>query len=255
MRIGIVGRGRVGGAFARAFAAAGDEIVHLGRGDDRAPLSSCDVVIVAVPDDALHEVVDELVPALPEAVLLLHTSASRSLDVLAAHGERIGILHPPIPVASPEQPLQGIRFGALATAVARRDLEALIERIGGRAHWIRPEDQVRYHAALVHASNHLVALAADAAEMLGADADLLSPLLSATLSNLEELGPEAALTGPIVRGDVDTVRAHLAAVPQDLRASYRANALRALALAIRSGRLDRARAVALEQLLREDHAG
>lgn len=253
MRVGIVGRGRVGGAFARTLANAGDEIVlQRGRGDARELLAPCDVVILAVPDGALDEVAADVLPQLREDALLIHSSAARDLAMLEPHGDRIGMLHPPIPIASPERSLTGITFGAIGTPASRGDLEALAARLGGSVLWIEASDRVRYHAALVHASNHLVALAADAATLLGADAALLLPLLRITLDNLEQHGPEDALTGPVVRGDDATVAAHLAAIPAELRSAYRANAFRALALAQRSGRLDRARADAVAAVLRED---
>lgn len=254
-RVGIVGRGRVGGAFAAALTAAGDTIVaQLGRGDDPAVLAGCELVLLAVPDAALDEVAARILPALDADAVLVHTSAARDLEPLRAHGDRIGIVHPATPVAAPTQPLAGVTFGVLATPASRDALHALVARIGGSVIELEESWRIGYHAALVHASNHLVALAADAATLLhGAPAALL-PLLRQTLDNLERLGPEQALTGPVVRGDAETVRAHLAAIPDELRASYRENARRALALARRSGRLDEDRAVAVERVLDEDRA-
>lgn len=252
-RVGIVGNGRVGGAFARALAAAGDEIVAvIGRGEPLDALATADVVIVAVPDDALDAVAAAVcVVAAPHA-LLVHTCAARDLSMFVAHGARVGMLHPATPVASAEQPLAGVTFGVIGTLGSNDELASIVASIGGRIFWLDESQRLRYHAALVHASNHLVALAADAMSLLGHDPWMLQPLLQRTVDNIERMGPDAALTGPVVRGDADTVRAHLSALPDEMRASYRENARRALALARRSGRLPEDRAVAIEAVLDED---
>ena len=252
-RIGIVGHGRVGGAFARALAAAGDEIVAtIGRGDALDGLATADVVIIAVPDDALDRVGAAVSAVVPPSALLVHTSAARDLSMFATHGARVGMLHPATPVADPRQPLAGVTFGVIGTLESNQELAAIVAAIGGRILWLDPSQRLRYHAALVHASNHLVALTADATSLLGGDDAILLPLLRQTIGNIEELGAEQALTGPVVRGDAATVRAHLAALPVEMRASYRENARRALALAQRAGRLLDEHAVAIEAVLQDD---
>lgn len=252
-RVGIVGNGRVGGAFARALASAGDEIVAtIGRGDPLELLADSDLVIVAVPDDALDRVGRAVAAIVGPATLLVHTSAARDLSMFETHGARVGMLHPATPVADPRQDLAGVTFGVIGTLDSNDELAAIVAAIGGRILWLDASQRLRYHAALVHASNHLVALAADATGLLGGDDSILLPLLRQTIDNIEELGAEQALTGPVVRGDVTTVRAHLAALPVEMRASYRENARRALALAQRAGRLLDEHAVAIEAALRED---
>jgi predicted short-subunit dehydrogenase-like oxidoreductase (DUF2520 family) len=249
-RVGIIGRGRVGGALARALEAAGDEIVaHIGRADPLHVLEDTDLVIIAVPDEDLKAIAEAVVAFVPRETLLVHTSGAQDLRMFRRHGHRVGMLHPATPVADPTQSLTGVTFGVIGTDESRDDLGAIVASIGGRALWLEESWRLPYHAALVHASNHLVALVADAATLFRADVAILLPLLRQTLDNIEEHGPEQALTGPVVRGDAATVRAHLTALPVELRASYRENARRALALAIRSGRLDEDGAAAIEQAL------
>jgi predicted short-subunit dehydrogenase-like oxidoreductase (DUF2520 family) len=116
--------------------------------------------------------------------------------------------------------------------------------LGGRAMWVAEDRRTLYHAGLAHGANHLVTLVAEAMEILsaaGADdpAATLRPLLTAALDNALEDG-DAALTGPIVRGDVETVRAHVAdleaTAPQTLP-SYLAMARATLGRAVTDGRL------------------
>ena len=102
-------------------------------------------------------------------------------------------------------------------------------------------DRARYHAALAHGSNHLVTLVAQSAELLAEagvanPSRMLGPLLGAALDNALRRG-DAALTGPVARGDADTVRAHLAAPRSpEVRAAYvamsRLTAVRALAAGV-----------------------
>jgi predicted short-subunit dehydrogenase-like oxidoreductase (DUF2520 family) len=103
------------------------------------------------------------------------------------------------------------------------------------------------------ASNFTVALAGDAADLLG-DGAILAPLIAQSVSNVARLGADEALTGPIVRGDAGTVRKHLSALASrapHLTESYVANARRTLDRAVRSGRLDAGRAEAVEDALEQ----
>jgi predicted short-subunit dehydrogenase-like oxidoreductase (DUF2520 family) len=115
------------------------------------------------------------------------------------------------------------------------------------------ERRALYHAALSMASNFTVAIAGDAAELLGEPA-ILGPLLAQSVANVGRLGADAALTGPIVRGDAGTIRTHvdaLAASAPHLLEVYVANARRTLERAVRSGRLDGAKARAVAEVLEE----
>jgi predicted short-subunit dehydrogenase-like oxidoreductase (DUF2520 family) len=117
----------------------------------------------------------------------------------------------------------GARFqgaGAAVDGSSPRALAAavdLAQAVGLRPTRIAPEDRAAYHAAASMASNFLITLQA-AAERLaataGADRDLLVPLVRATVENWAALGPERALTGPVARGDEETVARHRAAVAE-----------------------------------------
>jgi predicted short-subunit dehydrogenase-like oxidoreductase (DUF2520 family) len=118
-------------------------------------------------------------------------------------------------------------------------VERIALSLGMRPFRIADTDRVTYHAAAAIASNHLVALLAQAgrlAERAGVPPAALVPLARATLDNVERHGARDALTGPVARGDVDTVRRHLAELPDDEAATYRALASEALRLSRRDDR-------------------
>jgi predicted short-subunit dehydrogenase-like oxidoreductase (DUF2520 family) len=127
-------------------------------------------------------------------------------------------------------------------------VERLAVSLGLRPFRVAPADRVRYHAAATIASNHLVALlgqAARVADAAGVPPEALLPLVRASVDNVDALGPVAALTGPVARGDADTVARHLEVLGADDASTYRALARAAFAL---SGRND----PALHELLDGD---
>ncbi|HEY7043244.1 MAG TPA: DUF2520 domain-containing protein, partial [Nocardioidaceae bacterium] len=134
----------------------------------------------------------------------------------------------------------------------------LVGELGGRISWIDEQNRALYHAALAHGANHLVTLVSQAMDVLrtaGSDdpAATLRPLLTAALDNVLDYG-DAALTGPIVRGDVETVRTHLQRLvatgqPRSTVESYVAMARATATHAVLDGRLEPRRAAELIELL------
>jgi predicted short-subunit dehydrogenase-like oxidoreductase (DUF2520 family) len=218
-RIAVVGAGRVGVPLAAALRAAGFSVeAPLGRGEMPA---RCDAVILCVPDAEIAAAAEAVAGAAP---LVGHTSGATPLAALApANAERFG-LHPLqtfTPGSGPET-FEGA--GAAVAGSTPRALDyavSLARRLGMAPFEIDDEGRAAYHAAASLASNFLVTLLA-AAESIAAGAGLepsearalLVPLLRRTVENLAELGPEAALTGPIARGDHATVAAQRAAVEE-----------------------------------------
>jgi predicted short-subunit dehydrogenase-like oxidoreductase (DUF2520 family) len=217
LRVGIVGRGRVGTALARALRDADVDVDGpLGRGERPA---RCDAVVLCVPDAEIAAAAESVTGAAP---LIGHTSGATPLSALAHAGVPAFGLHPLQSFAHP-----GVRFEGAGAAVAGSTpaaLEfaaALAERLGMKPFEIDDEGRAAYHAAASVASNFLVTLQA-AAERIASGAGLereearalLMPLVRQTVENVAELGPEAALTGPIARGDEATVEAQRAAVEQ-----------------------------------------
>jgi len=154
--------------------------------------------------------------------------------------------------------LTGCVFGLTAGVGERELAEGLVADLGGRATWVPEEMRTLYHSGLAHGANHLVTLVSQAMELLAAagsddPAGTLRPLLTAALDNALEHG-DAALTGPIVRGDVNTVRAHLADIavtaPHTLP-SYVALAKDTLDRVVTDGRVLPIRAAAILRVIAE----
>jgi predicted short-subunit dehydrogenase-like oxidoreductase (DUF2520 family) len=214
-RVGVVGRGRMGSALAAAFGRAGLDVdgPH-GRGEVPA---GCDAILLCVPDAAIPDAAAAVAGAAP---LVGHTSGATQLDALdAARAEAFG-LHPLQTVTGPGVSFAACSCAVAGTAAAARDAARdLAVRIGMRPFEIDDSRRAAYHAAASIASNFLVTLEAAAESMAGAagiapeDArELLRPLVRSTVENWVELGPERALTGPVARGDEETVAKQRAAV-------------------------------------------
>lgn len=206
--IAIVGRGRLGHALVAALAGTGAAVRGpLGRGEATGP---ADIVLLCVPERELAAAS----AAIPPGPLVAHCSASASLDELAPH-ERF-VMHPLMTVTR-----KGAHFAGAVCAIdgstprALAAARGLAECIGMRPVHVPPDRRALYHAAASMASNFLVTLEA-AAERLaaacGVDRAGLAPLVRAAADNWAELGGPAALSGPIVRGDDQTVSRQRAAV-------------------------------------------
>ncbi|EFQ83333.1 ketopantoate reductase PanE/ApbA [Aeromicrobium marinum DSM 15272] len=231
--MGVVGAGRVGAVLASRFRAAGHPVVVSGRSEATrlrartmlpgvavlAPsevAAQVDVLVLAVPDDVLAEVAAELAPHVTAGSVVLHTSGRHGLEPLRPltdRGARPVAFHPAMTFTGTDIDLSRPCVIGLTAADAEREVaERLVATLGGSPMWIAEADRATYHAALAHGANHLVTVVNQAMELLrsigAADPSaVLGPLLEAALSNTLAYG-DAALTGPVVRGDVDTVRAH-----------------------------------------------
>lgn len=217
-RVRIVGAGRAGGSFAAALTDVGwdVELVHHDHPD---PGSGVDMVLVCVPDPAVAPLVAGW-PVHPE-VLVAHCAGSLGLDVLAPH-PRVGSIHPLVSLPDPATGARRLR-GAWFGVAGDPSVGAVVEALGGDAVTVGDSDRVAYHAAAVVASNHLVALMGQVerlAASVGVPLDAFLSLARGSLDNVEGSDPAAALTGPVARGDWDTVRRHLRALPEDERAAY-----------------------------------
>ena len=281
-RIGVVGAGRVGAVLAAALRDAGHEISAVAgeseasrtriatllpgvRVDKPTAVSrSCDLLLLTVPDDMLANVVSMLAAsgAIREGQYVVHTSGKHGLAVLepaAAAGAHVLAMHPAMTFTGTAVDLPrlgGCAFGVTAGPDTSALAEQLVAELGGRAVWVAEEHRTLYHAGLAHGSNHLVTLVAQAMDLLRAGgstdpAATLRPLLTAALDNALTSGDDA-LTGPVVRGDVETVRAHLrdiaASSPSTLE-SYVALARATANRAVLDGRLLPIRAAKLVGIL------
>jgi predicted short-subunit dehydrogenase-like oxidoreductase (DUF2520 family) len=262
LAVGVVGAGRVGAVLGAALNAAGHHVVAAAAvsapsreraarllpeaeilpADDVARKAN-DLLLLAVPDDALTSVVAGLAAtkALRAGQIVAHTSGAHGLGVFGA-GVNGMALHPAMTFTGTGADLDrlpGIAWGV--TTPDRVFATRLVADLGGVPEWIAEDARQVYHAALAHGANHLVTLVNEAADLLraaGVDRPerVLSPLLHAALDNALRLG-DAALTGPVSRGDAGTVGKHLDRMPSDAIPAYLALARRTADRAIAAGRL------------------
>jgi len=222
--------------------------------------------LLSVPDGAIADVAGEIArlgtPGL--GCTALHLSGAQTASVLAPLADRgyaIGSLHPLQTVAEPERGVERLRdafFAFEGDAGARDAASRIVAAAGGRMLEVHANDKARYHAACVFASNYVVTCAAVATQLLAEAADIgeeeaaraLQPLWHGAIANLDSLGPPRALTGPVARGDLGTVMAHLATLDGQTRELYTELALKALDLSVKAG-LDASVAERIEEEIRQ----
>ncbi|MFC7487318.1 Rossmann-like and DUF2520 domain-containing protein [Knoellia sp. CPCC 206453] len=270
LTIGVIGAGRVGAVLGAALARAGHHVHAVyavsDESRDRAEallpgvpvkdihgvIDGADLVLLAVPDDALAELVAGLAATdtWQAGQIVVHTSGRYGTDILrpalSAHILPVAI-HPAMTFTGTALDLgrlEDCAFGVTGPDALRPMAEALVVEMGGEPVWVAENQRAAYHAALAHGSNHLVTLIAEAMEVLSAAGvdeprAVLGPLARAALDNALRLG-DAALTGPVARGDVSTVGTHLRELERispEIRSTYVALARATAVRALESGRL------------------
>ena len=293
LAVGVVSAGRVGAVVGAALAAAGHHVVAtsgVSRASERraaallpgVPLKSpddvvagADLILLAVPDDVLPGLVHGLAAAgcFRAGQIVVHTSGAHGVSVLAPaveHGVLPLALHPVMTFTGRTEDvarLAGASVGvtaphtddAVADEAAWSVGEALVVEMGAEPVRVPEEMRPLYHAALAHGANHLITLVRDCADLLDRAGirpaeKLIAPLLSAALDNALRHG-DRALTGPVARGDVETVRVHLGeldAADPDLARTYRVLAARTARRAESAGLLPDHAAQDVLRILTED---
>ncbi|MFP5254667.1 MAG: DUF2520 domain-containing protein [Acidimicrobiia bacterium] len=224
IRVRIVGEGRAGGSLATALRRSHwpVEVWHHDA-DLTGAAEEVDLLVLATPDAAVEAVAAAVLPN--ERAVVAHLSGSLGLAPLAGHPRR-GVLHPLVALPDPErgaERLVGAWFGLAQDGDPL--IEQVVAELHGRTVRIAEADWVRYHAAAVVAANHLVALMGQVERLaagVGAPLAAYLDLAQGSLGDVAALGPAAALTGPVRRGDTATVARHLAALPEEERDAYRA---------------------------------
>jgi predicted short-subunit dehydrogenase-like oxidoreductase (DUF2520 family) len=248
--VSIIGAGRLGTALAVALAGKGyairsvvarrvqnarraagllgpllDSDVQVLGAKQLRSLRAADVFLITTPDDQIAKVAAELSPfALPKGIAL-HTSGALSAEALAPLREKgwhTGSIHPLLSVsdtAEGDTALPRAFWSVEGDKTALQVAKTIVRDLGGKSFSIRSEDKPLYHAAAVMASGNVVALFDVALEMLRecgltreTARSILLPLVASTVHNLESNDPAQALTGTFARGDLETVKRHLAAL-------------------------------------------
>ncbi len=268
--IGIAGAGRVAQAMGRLLLECGFPVCCIGsRNRERASTAAAFIgggvhavgygdiarharrILIAVPDSAVADVSNLIADAGIGGGIALHTCGTQGPDALRRlmnYGVSCGTIHPLQTIVNAEQgvgALRGCAFAVDGDGPALGWAKEIAAKFEGEALRIPQELRPLYHAGAVMASNYLVGLVGAAQylmEMAGVGREgslrALAPLLRTTLENILKQGPLAALTGPIERGDVETVAAHIRALstaPEQIGQLYRAAGLEVLEIALAAG--------------------
>ncbi len=272
--VALVGPGRAGTALALALASRGVRTTAVaGRAAD-APSTrevalrldapavtvpeagrSADLIVVATPDGAIETAAAALAASLEPGALVVHLAGARGLDALAPISATrtdvlVGALHPLQTLPSADAGAARLA-GAWAAIAGPPRVEALARFLDLRPFGVADADRAAYHAAACVAANHLVALLSQVERIAAAahvPLEAFEPLVSATVDNVFAFGPSSALTGPVARGDTDTVARHLDSLAPDDRDAY-------LALADTARRLAGIDDSALRALLASEPGG
>lgn len=285
LAVGVVSAGRVGSVLGAALAGAGHVLIgvsavsrsSLHRAADLLPsvpvlppddvVRRADLVLLAVPDDVLPDLVTGLAAtgAFRAGQIVVHTSGARGVDVLAP-ASALGVLplalHPAMTFTGRAEDTARLAAACIGVTVADEIGwsvgEALVLEMGAEPVRVPAEARPLYHAALAHGANHLATLVRDAVDTLEhagvVPAErLLGPLLEAALDNTLRHG-DRALTGPVARGDLDTVRLHLRVLAEsapELLNPYCTQASRTADRAEAAGLLAPAAATQIRETLQE----
>jgi len=287
--IALIGPGRVGCAITKKLSAAGYQLTAVISRNHQRAVSACefigcstdlatehlaaaasaDIVIIAVPDDHIHSVTQQLQRScepLNEIPALVHFSGLHPAAIMSSGSScntTLLSLHPLFPFATRERAYQALN--QCPCAIESPDSRGmtlgreLVAAFSGVPFTIDADKKVLYHAAACISSNYLVTLMAVARDLLvqcGIEKDraipLLQPLAHASLNNVENLGPELGLTGPISRGDTRTVAEHLQAIEKEspeVLSLYRVMGIHTAQLAADSTRLNQQHADFLREQL------
>jgi predicted short-subunit dehydrogenase-like oxidoreductase (DUF2520 family) len=251
-KIVIVGAGRLGTTLAERLAESGYAISEIVTRNDLRSLANArrlarkvaatarisrhakldaDVVWFCVPDSQIAAAAADLSGHGWKNKVALHSSGVLSSDVLAIlreQGASVASLHPLMTFVQKSKPnLQGVPFAVEGDAVAVGVANSMISNLGGNAFRIRKQNKIAYHAFATMICPLLISLLA-ASEKVASLAGIsplmarrrMQPILRQTLANYENLGAPAAFSGPIVRGDAETIARHLAAL-QTTREAHR----------------------------------
>lgn len=278
-RLFIIGPGHVGRGLFRAFRASEVEVVGLhgkrpsgvatSSGALPVEMSGANVVIVCVRDPQLDEAMEEVMAAaksglVQRGTVILHTSAiaePEGLRALSDAGLPGGTFHPLVPFSDPEVSSELLRKGWIGIDgenAAKNASRRLAGHLGARTLDIPPGKKPAYHAAAVISSNFPVVLASVAGHLMhdigipdSSAYQAVESLMSGALANMKHVLPDDALTGPVVRGDADTVGKHLRALQGHGAASevYRALSVAAVEIAQQRG-VDAKKLLAVSGLLR-----
>lgn len=229
MNISILGTGRAGTSFDVALRHAGHAVQLLHHTQANEVVAPA-LILLCVPDDEIASVATQITPSAEYVVA--HVAGSRALNVLAPH-TRVASMHPLAALSTTEVGAKRLR-GATYCVSGDSLVREVVASLEGRVITLNDAQRTLYHATASVAANHLVALLGQVqtlATAAGLTLEDFLPLAQQALDDAAALGPAGALTGAASRGDMSTIDAHLAVIPEAERSTYVAMANAAFELA------------------------
>lgn len=277
MRIGIIGGGKVGTCLATYLKAKNmlvgitasneknsqrlAERFHLEATDNRQLTLKVDILLLTVPDRLVESVAESIAVDGIEGKIVLHVSGSLGLEPLESltrKGAHVGSMHPLQSfAANTTTELAGVYMAIDGDNIAREIAAELAEKLGGKPFYVPAEERAAYHAAACICSNYAVTVEALAQKLMarwtGSEEDgwkALKPLFKGTAANLLRTdNAQSALTGPIGRGDINTVRKHLEVMPGEMQELYCLLGMATVDVALHNKTISVSDAESLEKLL------
>lgn len=248
-----------------AKAVAGCQIYHKAQ----EVADNAEIVFITTPDDFIPKVAAEV--AWHPGQIVLHCSGAASTDVLSPAKERgaeVGCIHPLQTFASAKQAIEnlpGSTFALEAEEPVLGILKEMVAALPGKWLKLKAEDKALYHASACIACNYFYTLVKIAADLwqnfdigTAQATQAMLPMLRGALNNLGNVGLPGALTGPVARGDIVTIRKHLAALEKKAPALlplYKELGIWTIPIALAKGTINEKRAVELRLLFQEKEPG
>ena len=276
-KIGIIGAGRLGSALAKEFLQKGMQLTGISCqdiaesnaaakklgvkafADNHELAGASEVIFLTVPDSLINKVAEELVAkGLRKGTILLHCSGAISGFALPfAEGVLRGSFHPLQSFAAEGAKFAGIYIALDGDEQTLKVTRRLCEQLAARPLTIPPGDRPLYHAAAVFASNYLITVLSAAEQLFARWADsetdargAVMPLVNGTVANFAKFGAQKALTGPIARGDSETIRKHIQVLPVEFIDSYRNLGIQTVELARQTGNLPEEKIQEMKSILK-----
>jgi len=283
LKLGFIGAGTVGTALAVRLSSKGYQVIAVSSrsqtsarklaqavsgchafNNNQGVADTAELIFITTPDDTIVSVVSEIQWHRGQSVV--HCSGALSTDILESAkkpGAQVGAFHPLQTFAGVKQAIENIP-GSTFAVEAEEPLLSTLKDIATAldGHWIelKANDKVAYHAAAVIACNYLVTLVKLATDLWQSfnipqsqATQALLPLIRGTIHNIDTVGIPQCLTGPIARGDIETIKKHLDAlqkVAPALLSTYQELGLQTIPVALAKGRINQHQAEELQAILK-----